>query len=61
LAHFATAYDLQSAELADYFSDLLDELNDDEDLGVEPYRVPRRLIDPRFGREAYLSLDFFSD
>jgi len=51
-AHFATACDKQSIELADYLFELLEEMNVGED-GVEPYQVPRRLIDPKFGHEAF--------
>jgi hypothetical protein len=47
LAHFSTACDQQSPELAEYLTDLLDALSDGEDVGVEPYQVPRRLIDLR--------------
>ena len=47
-AHFATACDLYSADLASFLSELLDELSDGDDVGVEPYQVPRRLIDPKF-------------
>ncbi len=39
---------LQLTELASFLSEFLDELGDGEDVGVEPYQVPRRLIDPKF-------------
>ncbi len=61
LAYFATACDKHSIELADFLYELLDELNDGEDVGVEPYQVPRRLIDPKFRRRIFLSFDFFFD
>jgi hypothetical protein len=53
LAHFATACDQYSTELTNFLSDLLDDLSDDEDAGVEPYQVPRRLIDPKFRRSIF--------
>ena len=58
-AHFATACDQHSTELASFLSELLEELSDDEDVGVEPYQVPRRLIDPKFRRGMFLSFDLF--
>jgi len=48
LAHFASACDQHSSALASFLTDFLDELSDDEDVGVEPYQVPRSLIDPKF-------------
>ena len=59
--HFATACDEHSTELASFRSDLLDELSDGEDVGVEPYQVPRRLIDFKFRRRMFLNFDFFFD
>jgi hypothetical protein len=50
LAYFATACTKQSAALANYLSRFLDELGDGEDVGVKPYQVPRRLVDPKFER-----------
>jgi len=47
-AHFAFACDHHSTELSNLLSELLDELGDGENVGVEPYQVPRRLIDPKF-------------
>jgi len=55
-SHFASACDQHSTELASFLSELLDELNDDEDVGVEPYQVPRKLIDPKFRREISFGL-----
>ncbi|KAF8816987.1 hypothetical protein BYT27DRAFT_6954941 [Phlegmacium glaucopus] len=48
-AHFATACDLYAGDLADFLSELLDKLSDGDGVGVEPYQVPRRLIDPKTG------------
>ena len=56
LAHFASACDQHSTELASFLSELLDELSDGEDVGLEPYQVPRNLIDPRFRREIFFEL-----
>jgi len=36
--------------LSNLLSELLDELGGGENVGVEPYQVPRRLIDPKFRR-----------
>jgi len=49
-AHFAIACDQHSTELSNLLSELLDELGGGENVGVEPYQVPRRLIDPKFRR-----------
>jgi len=58
-AHFATACDLHTANLASFLSELLDELSDGDDVGVEPYQVPRRLIDPKFRLGMFLNFDLF--
>ena len=55
-AHFATACDRHSTELASFLSELLDKLSYGEDVGVEPYQVPRRLIDPKFRRRDVFKL-----
>jgi hypothetical protein len=60
-AYFATACDKQSETLAIYLSKFLDELGDNEDIGVNPYQIPRRLIDPKFACKMSLRMDFSSD
>ena len=50
-AHFAIACDQHPTELFNsLLSELLEELGSGENVGVEPYQVPRRLIDPKFRR-----------
>jgi hypothetical protein len=61
LAYFATAYDQHSTELASFLAELLDEMSDGEDVGVEPYQVPGRLIDPKFRRGIFFNFDLFFD
>ena len=47
LARFSNACAARCEELADYLTELLDELADHEDIGIQPYHVPKSLIDPR--------------
>jgi hypothetical protein len=48
LAYFASASADPTAELVDYLLDLLGNLDEDsEDVGTEPYNIPRKLIDPK--------------
>ena len=48
LAHFASASADQTDDLVDYLLSLLDNLDEDsEDVGVEPYNIPRNIIDPK--------------
>jgi hypothetical protein len=54
-----SAYVLHSADLASFLSELFDELSDVDDVGVEPYQVPRSLIDPKFRLGMFLNFDFF--
>ena len=51
-AHFAIACDKHATEMAIFLYELWDEVSDD-DIGVEPYQVPRRLIDPKFRRQIF--------
>src|SRR6266511_1348992 len=60
-AYFATACEQHSTELASFLSEFLDELGDGEDVGVEPYQVPRRLIDPKFVTRCFCALGFCCD
>ena len=57
-AHFAIACDQHSTEVSNLLSELLDELGG-ENVGVEPYQVPRRLIDPKFRRWVFWSIDLY--
>jgi len=59
LANFASACDQHSPVLASFLSDFLDELSDDEDVGAEPYQVPRRLIDPKFVAGCFPAFYYF--
>jgi len=58
-AHFAIACDQHSTEVSNLLSELLDELGGGENVGVEPYQVPRRLIDPKFRRWVFWSIDLY--
>jgi len=58
-AHFAVAYNQHSTELSNSLSELLGKLGAGENVGVEPYRVPRRLIDPKFCRWVFWSIDLY--
>ena len=55
-AHFAIACVQHSTEMFNLLSELLDELGGGENVGVEPYQVPRRLIDPKFRRWCFGAL-----
>ena len=58
-AHFAIACNRHLTGLASFLSELLAKLGDGEEIGVEPYQVPRRLIDPKFRCRMFLSFDSF--
>ena len=48
MAHFASASADLTDELVDYLPNFLGSLDEDsEDVGVESYIIPRKLIDPR--------------